>query len=109
MVRDPRALAVVQALTGLARSLHQEVIAEGLETADQAEALVGLGIHAVQGYLSCPPVEHVELCRLAARGRCLPGLGGVVSGASGTAGTAGAAGVSEPPTVPLERITLRLP
>lgn len=68
MVRDPRALAVVQALTGLARSLNQDVIAEGLETGEQAEALAELGITAVQGYLACPPLEHAELADLIRRG-----------------------------------------
>ena len=68
MVQDTRALAVVQALTGLARSLHQDVIAEGLETTDQADTLDGLGVVAVQGYLPCPPVEPDELCRIVEGG-----------------------------------------
>ncbi len=49
--------AVVAALTALARELGLEVIAEGVEQPEQAQALRDLGVHAAQGILFSPPVD----------------------------------------------------
>lgn len=61
---DPSALALVAAILDLARSLGLDVIAEGVETREQAEALTFLGCPRVQGFLYARPQPASEL-RLA--------------------------------------------
>ncbi len=51
MDESPAALAVVQAVVGLARGLGLTVVAEGVETAGQLEGLRREGCAQVQGYL----------------------------------------------------------
>ena len=51
IMREPRRRAVVTAAISLAHSLQLEVVAEGIETAEQAEALIRLGCDEIQGYL----------------------------------------------------------
>ena len=43
--------SIVQAIVAMGASLHLDVIAEGVETQDQRDALVRLGCHHFQGYL----------------------------------------------------------
>lgn len=52
------ALSIVQAIIGLAESLNLEVVAEGVETPEQLEALRLLGCQEVQGYLFYRPLER---------------------------------------------------
>ncbi len=52
---DPRALAMIDGIVRLARSLDIGVVAEGVETAAQRDALHGLGCHHQQGYLFGAP------------------------------------------------------
>jgi EAL domain-containing protein (putative c-di-GMP-specific phosphodiesterase class I) len=47
---------IVGAVVGLCNSLHISVIAEGIETIEEAVALRTLGIHLLQGYLFARPV-----------------------------------------------------
>ena len=47
---------IVRAVVGLARALRLEVVAEGVETAEQAEALRALGCELAQGYLFSRPL-----------------------------------------------------
>jgi EAL domain-containing protein (putative c-di-GMP-specific phosphodiesterase class I) len=47
--------AVVRAIMALARSQNLDVIAEGVETVVQRDALLGLGCHLGQGYLYSRP------------------------------------------------------
>jgi diguanylate cyclase (GGDEF)-like protein len=64
MLHDPRSMAVVQALIGLSRALALDVVAEGVETLEQAEALSQLGCPLGQGYLwsrAVPPRRFLEL------------------------------------------------
>ena len=49
------AATVVRAVTLLAATFDMEVIAEGVETAEQRELLQGIGCTAMQGYLLAPP------------------------------------------------------
>jgi diguanylate cyclase (GGDEF)-like protein/PAS domain S-box-containing protein len=51
MGSSPEALAIVQAVIGLSRGLGLPVVAEGVETTEQLEALHGEGCDMVQGYL----------------------------------------------------------
>jgi predicted signal transduction protein with EAL and GGDEF domain len=50
MVDSPEAAAIVRATVDLARSLSLRVVAEGVETADQRNALAALGCTAAQGF-----------------------------------------------------------
>ncbi len=47
---------IAGAIVGLCNSLHISVIAEGIETIEEAVALRGLGVHLFQGYLFARPV-----------------------------------------------------
>jgi diguanylate cyclase (GGDEF)-like protein len=51
MDRDRRALAVVTALTTLADTLDLDIVAEGVETNQQRDTLIRLGIAQAQGHL----------------------------------------------------------
>ena len=55
------ALALVQAIVSIAQTLDLEVVAEGVETAAQAELLGGLGVHVGQGYYFAKPMPASEL------------------------------------------------
>jgi len=48
---DPRAEHVIRAIIGMARGLDMTVVAEGVETADQCDALVHYGVTEGQGFL----------------------------------------------------------
>ena len=56
MSTDPNAETVVGAIVDLARSLRLAVVAEGIETADDAETLRRLGCTTGQGYLFSRPL-----------------------------------------------------
>jgi EAL domain-containing protein (putative c-di-GMP-specific phosphodiesterase class I) len=47
---------IAGAIIGLCKSLHISVIAEGIETIEEAVALRALGVHLFQGYLFARPV-----------------------------------------------------
>ena len=53
--------AIVAAVTGLARGLSLEVVAEGVERPEQLEFLKAHGCTAYQGYLACRPLPSAEL------------------------------------------------
>ena len=53
---DPVRTKIVSAVVGLCGSLHISVIAEGVETIEEAVALRALGVHLFQGYLFARPV-----------------------------------------------------
>jgi EAL domain-containing protein (putative c-di-GMP-specific phosphodiesterase class I) len=48
---DNRRRAVLASIIKLAEDMGSSVVAEGVETADDLYALVGLGVHLIQGYL----------------------------------------------------------
>ena len=52
---------IVRAVLALARGLHLDVIAEGVETLDQRRSLVAEGCHVLQGYLFARPMPLAEL------------------------------------------------
>ncbi len=54
--RDPEAAPIVSAIIRLARALNLEVVAEGVETADQLEHLRELGSDLAQGYYFAKPL-----------------------------------------------------
>ena len=61
MLGTPRAATIVQALIALADALDVDVIAEGVETQAQWEALIGFGARHFQGYLFAAPMPLNEL------------------------------------------------
>ena len=58
---DRRAYSVVKAMTGLAQELGMTVVAEGVETQGQMNALMEAGVDAVQGYLHVRPMNETAL------------------------------------------------
>jgi EAL domain-containing protein (putative c-di-GMP-specific phosphodiesterase class I) len=50
------AATIVETLARLARDLHMTVIAEGIETFEQVQALIACGVEEGQGYLVSPPL-----------------------------------------------------
>jgi diguanylate cyclase (GGDEF)-like protein/PAS domain S-box-containing protein len=60
MIDNPQARAIIRSVIGLGRGLGVPVVAEGVETAEQLEALRDEGCDQVQGYLiSRPnPIAH---------------------------------------------------
>jgi sensor c-di-GMP phosphodiesterase-like protein len=71
---------IVEMLVELARDLGMSVVAEGIETEDQARALISCGVEQGQGYLVSPPLpftkfkELLELRRPAAGCAAEPAL-----------------------------------
>jgi PAS domain S-box-containing protein/diguanylate cyclase (GGDEF)-like protein len=63
MMQQPRHRAVVAAAISLAHSLGLRVVAEGIETAGQAEALIGQGCDELQGYFFCKPLPADQFVR----------------------------------------------
>lgn len=61
MVDDSDDLAIVASLVSLAAAVNVDVIAEGVETEEQAATLRRLGCTAAQGYLWSPAVPLEEL------------------------------------------------
>jgi diguanylate cyclase (GGDEF)-like protein len=63
MMHKERHRAVVTAAISLAHSLDMKVIAEGVETAEQVRAVIGLGCDEIQGYFFCKPIPAEEFVR----------------------------------------------
>lgn len=60
MVTNKDAAAIVNAIMGLGRAMGRPVVAEGVETREQLEALQHLGCDEVQGYLFGKPLPIEE-------------------------------------------------
>jgi len=54
-------------LVRLAQDLHMTVIAEGVETEEQVQALLACGVEHGQGYLVAPPLPFDKFTELLAR------------------------------------------
>ncbi len=63
MLGVPRQAAVVRGIIALAKGLGLEVVAEGVETIEQAEVLRHEGCDLVQGYLYARPLPADEFAR----------------------------------------------
>ncbi len=66
--KDSR-MAIIRTIVTLGHELGIEVIAEGIETADQKQFLKTLGCHYGQGYYFSPPVDSKTLTTLLTSGR----------------------------------------
>jgi EAL domain-containing protein (putative c-di-GMP-specific phosphodiesterase class I) len=53
---DPNAVSIVRAILAMSNGLGLEVIAEGVETAEQARMLAELGCELAQGFYYCAPL-----------------------------------------------------
>ncbi len=60
---DPYDMAIVQAISGLAVKTGIEIVAEGVETQAQADALRECGIERAQGFLFAKPCDGETLLR----------------------------------------------
>jgi EAL domain-containing protein (putative c-di-GMP-specific phosphodiesterase class I) len=67
IVTDASDLAIVSAIIAIARNLHIEVIAEGIEGFQQADMLQSLGCHHGQGYLFSRPIPAARCPALLAQ------------------------------------------
>lgn len=61
---ERQSTAIVDSLIDLAAHLNMEVVAEGVETFDQVEALRRRGVRAAQGYVFAPPLPGSSFCQL---------------------------------------------
>jgi EAL domain-containing protein (putative c-di-GMP-specific phosphodiesterase class I) len=69
MASDSTDREIVAAVVGMARALNLSVVAEGIETREQAEALRELGCDIGQGFLFAKAVPAEELEDLAQSAR----------------------------------------
>jgi EAL domain-containing protein (putative c-di-GMP-specific phosphodiesterase class I) len=60
----PRDQALVGAVVGMARQLDLDVVAEGVETVEQAQLAASLGCDMAQGYLYAPAVAGPKLVEM---------------------------------------------
>ena len=65
--RNDEAEAIIKAIINLASSLGIEIIAEGIETAEQEAHLLGLGCRNGQGYLYSKAIASEAVPRMVAR------------------------------------------
>lgn len=63
-VTDRPSAAIVEALTDIARKIGLQIVAEGIETAEQAARLMALGCHYGQGYLFSRPLDVNSMTEL---------------------------------------------
>jgi predicted signal transduction protein with EAL and GGDEF domain len=64
LTRNANDAAIVRALTGLARSLGLEPIAEGVEDPVQRDAMLAAGCHVMQGYFYSVPLSLPEFTQV---------------------------------------------
>lgn len=68
IAEDPRDLAVLRAITAMARALDLRVVAEGIEEEAQHDVLRGEGIEYYQGFLRSVPVGQDDFLGLVQAG-----------------------------------------
>ncbi|MEF9672731.1 EAL domain-containing protein [Pseudomonas sp. PCH446] len=62
MLLDKSDLAIVEAIIKLGQALGLELVAEGVETQQQADLLLEQGCRIMQGFLYCRPVPFTQIC-----------------------------------------------
>jgi len=78
IVTEPSDLAIARSVINLAHSLGLQVVAEGVETADQYERLAAEGCDEIQGYFLSRPLPAAELGALISRAQAMPLVGGTL-------------------------------
>ena len=63
--------AIARAIVTMAQQLRQEIVAEGVETAEQMRFLRELGCDQLQGYLFSPAVPAAEFELMLGEGKRL--------------------------------------
>ncbi|MBX9713557.1 MAG: EAL domain-containing protein [Pseudomonadaceae bacterium] len=67
MLVDKSDAAIIEAIVKLGQALGLELVAEGVETREQADALLAYGCQIMQGYLYSRPLPFAQMCeRLSA-------------------------------------------
>ena len=61
IVHNPIDVAIIEAIIVMAKQLHIEVIAEGVETEAQLRILEALGCDIVQGYFFSKPLSKEDV------------------------------------------------
>jgi diguanylate cyclase (GGDEF)-like protein/hemerythrin-like metal-binding protein/PAS domain S-box-containing protein len=61
MLSDPEDMAIIEGILGLARAFKRDVVAEGVETPEQAKGLFMLGCDIAQGYGIARPMPAADL------------------------------------------------
>ncbi|HYQ93781.1 MAG TPA: EAL domain-containing protein [Burkholderiales bacterium] len=61
MLAEPAVMTLVSTIISMAHSLRLKVVAEGVDSEDQAGALKQLGCDQLQGYLFCRPVSFDQM------------------------------------------------
>ncbi len=61
---DPNSMTLVSTMVSLAHAMHMEVVAEGVETEEQAQTLHHLGCDQLQGYLISRPVPELDFASM---------------------------------------------
>jgi diguanylate cyclase (GGDEF)-like protein/PAS domain S-box-containing protein len=67
--KDSDSAAIVRSIVNLARGLKLQVVAEGVETAQQLDILRAMGCDEFQGFLFSPPVDAAAVALLFAQNR----------------------------------------
>lgn len=67
VLTNPHTAMLLGTIVGLAKALNYNIVAEGVETKEQALVMHGLGCHVVQGYLFSRPVSHDKIPELMSR------------------------------------------
>jgi len=65
ILKNPKSAVLCGTIIGMAHAMGYEVVAEGVETMDQARSLVGFNCDLLQGYYFSRPVEAVQIPQLA--------------------------------------------
>jgi len=58
---NKRTLSLVSAMVAFCRAMGVTIVAEGVETTEQRDCLLHLGVDILQGYLYCPPLHRDKL------------------------------------------------
>ncbi|MFJ7107192.1 putative bifunctional diguanylate cyclase/phosphodiesterase [Pseudomonas sp. NPDC098740] len=68
MLTDKSDSAIIEAIIKLGQALGLELVAEGVETQEQANALLRQGCQIMQGYLYCRPIPFAQICSFLSSG-----------------------------------------
>jgi EAL domain-containing protein (putative c-di-GMP-specific phosphodiesterase class I) len=68
MLTDKSDSAIIVAIIKLGQALGLELVAEGVETQEQADALLEQGCQIMQGYLYCRPVPFAQISSFLSSG-----------------------------------------